>query len=383
VPEQIWIGPGYALLAAVAAVAYLLVGSNFTVEAVLRHVRVAFEAPPWMSTNARGSLVDGTVEARLPFERIDNDVIADASANQLRATAVNGPSLSPGQFGSAILLNGSQWVDLGSPVALRLTGSMTLSAWIRATGFPVDDAAIISTLTDDGLGYQLDLTIDQGLRTIGFKLAGESGLSMARYGKTPIATDRWYHVAGVYDARSRTLDVYLNGARDNGCLIGTITGRQLASGRHAFVGRRAGMTGFEFIGSIDEALIASTASPPMDVQTEGGATAHVEVDDGRVSGTPDDFAPDGEVCKGGRLPRVAGPLVVLGMLTSLACTGLVSGRRYALFSFGMCLAAGITAAYVAPLSSLSVAAWSTILCVLVGGSIVLVAARGSQSARRR
>lgn len=376
VPEQISIGPGYGLLAAAAAVAYVLVGSSFTVEAVLRHVRVAFEAPPWMSTNPRGSLVDGTVEARLSFERIDNDMIADASANRLRVTAVNKPSLSPGQLGSAILLNGQQWVDLGNPVALRLTGSMTLSAWVRATRFPVDDAVIISTLTDDGIGYQLDLTIDQGPRTIGFKLADDAGRLIARFGKTPIATDRWYHVAGVYDARFRTLDVYVNGILDNGCLIGTITGRQLPSGRHTFVGRRAGMRGFEFIGSIDEALIESTVDRPIEAQSKGAATDDIEVDDGRVS----DFTPDAKLCTDGQLPRIAGPFVVLGMLISLACTGLVSGRRYPLVSLGICLAAGIAVAYMAPLTNLRAAAWPAILFVPLGGSIVLAAARGSRPA---
>ena len=43
---------------------------------------------------------------------------------------------------------------------------------------------------------------------------------MARYGATELVRDTWYHVAGVYDANVRTLNVYLNGHLDDGFLLG-------------------------------------------------------------------------------------------------------------------------------------------------------------------
>ncbi len=52
-------------------------------------------------------------------------------------------------------------------------------------------------------GYQLDTTVDKGLRTIGFKVADPCGNTMARYGATELVRDTWYHVAGVYDADKR------------------------------------------------------------------------------------------------------------------------------------------------------------------------------------
>lgn len=75
-------------------------------------------------------------------------------------------------------------------------GSMTISAWINSSSFPADDAAIVSN--HNGLGYQLDTTVDKGPRTIGFKLANACKNLMARYGATPLVVDTWYHVAGVY-----------------------------------------------------------------------------------------------------------------------------------------------------------------------------------------
>ena len=95
----------------------------------------------------------------------------------------------------------------------RLCGSpVTISAWIKSTSYPRDDAAIVSS--HNGVGFQLDTTIDRGPRTIGFKLGSPCGLLMARYGKTPLALNTWYYVAGVYNAKAKTMDVYLNGELD-------------------------------------------------------------------------------------------------------------------------------------------------------------------------
>src|SRR4030095_9087912 len=109
--------------------------------------------------------------------------------------------------------------------------------------------------------------IDEGPRTIGFKLAASSGRLMARYGKTPLATHQWYHVAGVYDAEARSLELYLNGRSDNGCLRGHVTTRQHASGFGVFVGRRAGDPGFEFAGAGDDVRITSRAPAQAEIES--------------------------------------------------------------------------------------------------------------------
>ena len=150
----------------------------------------------------------------------------------------------------AVLFDGAKdYVDFGSPTALRLAGSMTVSAWIRSTSYPVDDAAIVSSHNGTS-GYQLDTTVDTGPRTIGFKIANECGRLVARYGATPLMTDTWYHVAGVYDAEARTLEVYLNGHLDNGLLLGSVTGAQHSSRSHVYIGRRSDWAGYEFAGFI-------------------------------------------------------------------------------------------------------------------------------------
>ena len=137
---------------------------------------------------------------------------------------------------------------------------MTVSAWIYSTAFPADDAAIVSKKNADG--FQLDTTVDTGPRTIGFKLTNSFGGDMMRYGATALQPNTWYYVTGVYNAAAQTLDVYLNGALDNGVLKGTITSsQQNSSNVNVMIGRRA-QTGYEFIGRIDDVRIADHALTP-------------------------------------------------------------------------------------------------------------------------
>jgi hypothetical protein len=124
-------------------------------------------------------------------------------------------------------------------------------SWINSSTFPGDDAAIVSKR--GSTGFQLDTTIDRGPRTIGFKLTSASGGDMFRYGATTLQLGTWYHIAGVYDAATGRLDVYLNGQLDNGTLLGTVTTSQQDSTQNVNIGRRPGSSSFQFAGRIDEA----------------------------------------------------------------------------------------------------------------------------------
>jgi RHS repeat-associated protein len=173
-----------------------------------------------------------------------------------------------GKYGNALSFGGG-YVDLGNPGALQLTGSMTISAWIYSTSFPVDDAAIVSKLIEKpGPGWQLDTTVDLGPRTVGFKLANPSGALMARYGATTLQLNQWYHVAGVYDAQAQTLTVYLNGQVDNGALVGTVTPTQLDALINVNIGKRPSLNGYEFSGTIDDVRIYNRALNQAEIQAD-------------------------------------------------------------------------------------------------------------------
>src|SRR5262245_46197353 len=203
------------------------------------------------------------------FNETSGTSAADASGHNIVGTLVNGPTHPTGQYGNAVGLDGvNDYVNLGNPSALQLTGSMTVSAWINSSSFPGDDAAIVSKRGANEVGFQLDTTVDTGARTIGFKLTNSSGGLMFRYGATALQPNTWYYVTGVYNATTQTLDVYLNGQLDNGQLQGTVTTSQQNSTSNVTIGRRSGSTGYEFAGRIDDVRIYGRALTQAEIQAD-------------------------------------------------------------------------------------------------------------------
>ena len=206
------------------------------------------------------------------FNESTGTTASDASGHGLTGTLVNGPTFTTaGNYGNAVALDGvNDFVDLGNPTALQLTGSMTVSAWINSSAFPADDAAIVSKRGGGPLiGFQLDTTVDHGPRTIGFKLTNSSGGQMFRYGATTLQANTWYYVTGVYDAARPTLHVYLNGQLDDGALLGTVTSTQQNSTLNVNIGQRSGTPGtFNFNGLIDDVRIYNRPLTVAQIQTD-------------------------------------------------------------------------------------------------------------------
>ena len=173
-------------------------------------LRILATVPLLMCPSLAAAQTSGLVAA-YAFNETSGTTALDASGNGNNGVLTNGPLFVVGKNSNGVRLDGvNDYVNLSNPASLRLTGSMTLSAWINSSAFPVDDAAIISKRQSSETGYQLDTTIDRGPRTIGFKITNGSGNNVIRYGATAMQTNTWYHVAGVYDATNRTMAVYLN-----------------------------------------------------------------------------------------------------------------------------------------------------------------------------
>jgi RHS repeat-associated protein len=221
--------------------------------------------------------VDGRVGA-YPFEEGSGTSTADLSGLGNTGTLQGGVTwTTAGQFGKALTFTDGTWVDLGNPGPLQLTGSMTVSAWVKASSFPADDAAIVSKLSNDPPhGFQLDATVDTGVRTIGFKLSNVVGY-MIRYGPTELQLNTWYHVAGVYDAGAKTMNVYLNGVLDNGNSFGTVSSSQKDSALSVNIGRRASGA-YGFPGEIDEVRIYNRALSQAEIQADMAVSASTPPD---------------------------------------------------------------------------------------------------------
>jgi glucose/arabinose dehydrogenase/PKD repeat protein len=192
---------------------------------------------------------------------------ADTSGNNSTGTLVNAPAWTTGQYGNALSFSGSNYVNLGNPPSLQLTGSMTLTAWIRISSNPFDDGAIVAKLGP--AGWQLKTSPDTGSRTAAIQISSNGSDSIQRYSSSVLAANTWYHVAGVYDAGARTLSIYVNGVLDNGVLAGTVPSSQYNSSYGVNIAQRTGNPGtFNFLGTIDEVHVFNRALTASEIQTD-------------------------------------------------------------------------------------------------------------------
>jgi hypothetical protein len=203
--------------------------------------------------------------AAYAFEEGTGTATADATGNGHTGTLDRATWTGSGKFGRALSFDGStSYVDLGNATDLRITGSMTWDAWIFATANPGDDGQIISK--SNGSGWQVKTSPDTGLHTFGVAVSANGGSITQRYSTTVRELNTWYHVAGVYNAAARTLDIFVNGVLDNGVLVGTVPASQFNAAVNVNIGRRSG--GFHFQGIIDEVRLYDRALSQAEIQTD-------------------------------------------------------------------------------------------------------------------
>jgi len=196
-------------------------------------------------------------------------MVNDASGNGITGNIIGATWTTGGKNGKALSFNGSNsYVDLGNPTLLQITGSMTWSAWVKATVNLADDGQIVAK-SNDASGWQLKTSPDTGPRTFGTAVSSGSG-RVQRYSTTVRSLNVWYYVAGVYNAAARTLDIYVNGVLDNGILTGTIPASQVNAPVNAYIGKRTSLYGggFCFNGIIDDVRIYNRALSQAEIQAD-------------------------------------------------------------------------------------------------------------------
>ena len=212
------------------------------------------------------SAIPAGLVAAYAFDEGSGTTVTDASGQGLTGTISGATWTTSGKYGKALSFNGtSSYVDLGNPTALQLTGSMTLSAWVNAAANLADDGQIIAK-SDGTSGWQFKTSPDTGPETFGFGVSPTSTTITQRYSTTVRSLNTWYHVAGVYNATTQTLDIYVNGVLNDGTLSGTVPASQVNSSVNVNIGRRTG--GFYFNGLIDEVRVYNRALTQAEIQTD-------------------------------------------------------------------------------------------------------------------
>lgn len=109
--------------------------------------------------------------------------------------------------------NRNQWVSVAHRPSLSLTGSFSLSVWIRPAESDrgslqgiIEKHVWNGDVVQDGTFLRLDRA-----GNVAFGVASRSGGAKVAWAFQPVSPKTWSHVAAVYDVQSRTARTYLNG----------------------------------------------------------------------------------------------------------------------------------------------------------------------------
>jgi hypothetical protein len=185
---------------------------------------------------------------------------ADATANGVTGELVNGPVWASGKLGNAIDFDGSNdRVNLGNPTHLRLTGAMTLSAWVWIDSFAGNGRIVNKQGGSGQRGWSLN--IEQG-GFASFQIASNSSTLVLING-TALPTRQWVHLAGTYEP-GVAIKLYVNGAL-NATRTSNVPASQHNSTLNVAIGNRP-VGGTPFNGVIDDVRIYDRPLTAAEVQ---------------------------------------------------------------------------------------------------------------------
>jgi len=168
-----------------------------------------------------------------------------------------------GKIGQGVTLNGSSHVDFGSAAALRVTDTLSLSAWIKL-GTLGTDKKIAGNDNNVNGGYKLGVYSDDKVELEIVSSGGFSSNIRNTNGGTALQRERWYHVVGMYSDSGDFIQMYVDGALDRS----TSTTRILAAPTSGTfqVGKEPFASSFFFNGQIDEVRIYNRILTPAEIK---------------------------------------------------------------------------------------------------------------------
>lgn len=176
----------------------------------------AAEATPATVTNVPAANQPPVLRALWTFEGQRGKVVSDTTSNGFNATLVgygaNWTRVAK-VGGSALSLAGGSYAEVADPV-VDTTHSFTVAAWVNLLTLNNDDPCqtVLSIDGKEASGFYLQFNRAAGNLFVFNRLEsdGPSTATMAKAKDTP-SPDKWYHLAGVYDASAKTLALYIDG----------------------------------------------------------------------------------------------------------------------------------------------------------------------------
>jgi hypothetical protein len=190
----------------------------------------------------------------------------DAGGNGLDGTLSGGPVPIEDRDGNpdaALLFSGEAdcYVDLEDREEFRMTGAMTLAAWVWLDGGNTNNGRIVAKQAGGGSrSWSLNIEATSGgVANPGtFQVASDGNTIVGINDQESLPTDDWVHLAGVYEP-SVALELYVNGylkVRDTSDVPPT---QFSSNGNSVLIGSRHAASNCGWMGAVDEVYIYSSA----------------------------------------------------------------------------------------------------------------------------
>ncbi|MFZ3099668.1 MAG: LamG domain-containing protein, partial [Minisyncoccales bacterium] len=204
--------------------------------------------------------------AQWDMDEGSGSVINDKSGNNNNGTLVNGATWAQGKHGSALSFDGTDdYVDAGNEEKLQITGSITISAWVKTNSVTTFNGIVTKYYAADGKrGYALEFNpyapAGGGLRFI----LSNNGTAVTQVSTNQVLPNQWAYITGVYDGSSMKLFV-------DGVLRGSVSYSAgiYNTGENLFLGRSIGYASFN--GQIDEVKIYDYARTEEEIRLDYNA----------------------------------------------------------------------------------------------------------------
>ncbi len=189
---------------------------------------------------------------------------SDSSGNTTTLTNVNTTSFVGGKFGNGADLEStsSQYFYASDNPTLSITGSLTLSAWIRPESVGAGLYNIIAKWDGTNESFRLAQNGDE----IRLEL-DSSGNYIETTSTNLTAASTWYHIVGIYDSSQGTAKIYINGLEAATTTSGTIPSSIGDDAGRFHIGAEDSTTSAAnfYDGIIDEARVYNRAFSPSEV----------------------------------------------------------------------------------------------------------------------
>ncbi len=182
----------------------------------------------------------------------------DFSGNGHEGALTNGPVFASGKIGQALSFDGSDdYANVGD--VLEGLSAITVSAWVKATGYSTYESIVDKFWDGTDRGYKLEYSADSG--KFGFNVNTDthndnSGNVASTF--APVA-NTWYHLVGTWDSSGSAVKLYVNGALDNSGSVSGSSTRVNASPLRIGNSYYNNTNQFNFPGLIDDVRIYNRA----------------------------------------------------------------------------------------------------------------------------